>query len=261
MHRSTTLCFRQSVPSLFKIAIAVKQVVDHSIKVRVKDGKVNTDAAKKSVNPFDEIALEEAVRLKEKGIASELIAISVGAAKSADVLRNALAMGCDKAIHVATDNAVDSLTVATIFAKIHQELLPNVWLMGKQAIDDDSGCCAQLLGGMLALPVASFASKIDVFDRKMQVTREVDSGAQVVEVQMPCVVTADLRLNTPRYLKLPNIMKARKKTIETRDISSFDINSSLASITALKEPVLSKMTTKVENIDELLANLRGRKII
>lgn len=262
MHKSSVLLsFKRTLPRYLKVAVTVKQVVDHSIKVRVKNGSINIENSKKSVNPFDEIALEEAVRLKEKGVASELIAISVGNAKSSDALRTALAMGCDKAIHVLTNDAIlDSLSIAKILSTLHKELSPNMWLMGKQAIDDDSGCCAQLLGGMLSLPVASFASKIDVANTRVSVTREIDCGAQTVELQMPCIVTADLRLNTPRFLKLPNIMKARKKTIDTRDISSFETTTSLVYID-VQEPVMSKNTRKVKSIDELLTNLRSLKVV
>lgn len=247
------------------IAIGIKQVVDHSIKVRVKDGKVQTASLKRSLNPFDEIALEEAVRMKEKGTAKELVAITIGPAKGVEVLRSALAMGCDKAIHIVQkdpDAILDSLAVAQVFAALHAELKPDLWLLGKQAIDDDFGCTPPLLAGVLDLPLASFASKVEMKDKRLAVTREVDAGMQMVEVPLPCVLSVDLRLNTPRFLKLPSIMKARKKPIDTRDISSFKIDIPCRfAIQSVVEPAAKKAGERVKSVDELVEKLKSQKLV
>eukprot|EP00796_Vickermania_ingenoplastis_P003713 gene3713-2613_t len=262
-----SLLVRRTVPQRMTIAVGVKQVVDHAIKVRVKDNKPQVATAKKSVNPFDEIALEEAVRFKERGIAKELVAINVGPAKSVDVLRHALAMGCDKAVHVVTDdspdNALDSLAVARIFAALHAELKPDLWFLGKQAIDGDLGCTPGLLAGMLNVPLASFASKVEMEGATaLRVSREVDAGHQVVEVPLPCVVSVDLRLNTPRFLKLPSIMKARKKPVDTRFLSSLKMEfASSYNITEFMEPVTKKQAVRVSSVEELLEKLRSIKAI
>lgn len=266
MISSSRICFLQKTPlSLLKIAIGVKQVTDHAIKVRVKDNKVQTEATKKSTNPFDEIALEEAVKLKEKGIATELIAITVGPSKTVEVLRNALAMGCDKAVHVKTEERgtpLDSLTVAKILCSLNQEIKADIWMMGKQAIDGDCGCTPQLLAGMLGIPIASFASSLTIDGKTLNVQREVDSGTQVVKLNIPCVVSADLRLNTPRFLKLPSIMKARKKPIDTREVSSFSLDRNNALLIGdVSEPISAKKLIRLKTADELLEKLRTDKVI
>lgn len=269
--RANLFLFSKTVVSRLKVAVGVKQVVDHSVRVRVgKDGQVQTGNLKKSANPFDEIALEEAARLKERGVAKELIAISLGPSTSVDVLRQSLAMGFDKAIHVITKDKdqellLDSLTVAKIFLSLHQELQSDLWLLGKQAIDDDCGCTPQLLAGLAGLPLVSFASNITVDKqdkKKVTVVREIDTGSETVEMRTPCVVSVDLRLNTPRFLKLPNIMKARKKPIDVRQFSSFSITSSSPlTVTHVKELVVQKACTRVNTVDELLAKLRETKVL
>lgn len=269
--RANYFLFGKSVVSLFRVAVGVKQVVDHSVRVRVgKDGRVQTGNLKKSANPFDEIALEEAARLKEKGVAKELIAISLGPSSSVDVLRHALAMGFDKAIHVVTkdkdqDVQLDSLAVASIFCALHQELKPDMWLLGKQAIDDDCGCTPQLLSGLTQIPLASFASSIKVneSDKKtVTVVREVDTGSETMVIKTPCVVSVDLRLNTPRFLKLPNIMKARKMPVDVRQFSSFNISaSSLLILQHVEELAVQKSCIRVKTVDELLTKLREKKVL
>lgn len=263
--------FRRSAVSRFKVAVGVKQVVDYSVRVRVgKNGNIQTENVKLSANPFDEIALEEAVCLKEKGIAKEVIAISIGPSTSIDVLRSALAMGFDKAIHVVTkdkdqESLLDSLAVANIFSTLQQELQADLWLLGKQAVDDDCGCTPQLLSGLMGVPLASFASKIIVDEgdhKKVTVAREVDTGCQTVEITTPCVISVDLRLNTPRFLKLSNIMKARKKPVDVRPFSSFNIGSSpLLTLTHAEEPVVQKACIRVKTVDELVGKLKEAKIL
>ena len=200
-----------------KILVPVKRVVDYNVKVRVKsDGSgVDTANVKMSMNPFDEIAVEEAVRLKEKGIASEVIAVSCGDAKCQETLRTAMAIGADRAILVQTDAELQPLAVAKLLKALVDKEQPGLIILGKQAIDDDANQTGQMLAALADLPQGTFANKVAVEGDKVQVTREIDGGLQTVELSMPAVITTDLRLNEPRYVTLPNIMKAKKKPLET----------------------------------------------
>lgn len=209
-----------------KILVPVKRVLDFNLKVRIKADQSDVDLTnlKMSINPFDEIAVEEAVRLKEKGIATEIIAVTVGAAVAQDVLRTALAMGADRAIHVVSDEPHIPLHIAKILKSIAQTENPDLVLMGKQAIDDDANQTGQMLAALLDWPQAAFSSRLDVEDRQIVVTREVDNGLQVDDVELPAVVTTDLRLNEPRYISLPNIMKAKTKPLQTKTLADLQLN-------------------------------------
>ncbi len=200
-----------------KILVPVKRVVDYNVKVRVKsDGSaVDTANVKMSMNPFDEIAVEEAVRLKEKGIASEVIAVSCGDAKCQETLRTAMAIGADRAVLVQTDAELQPLAVAKLLKALVDKEQPGLVILGKQAIDDDANQTGQMLAALADLPQGTFANKVEVAGDKVQVTREIDGGLQTVELSLPAVITTDLRLNEPRYVTLPNIMKAKKKPLET----------------------------------------------
>jgi len=255
---------RYSSSHLMKVCVGVKRVVDYTVKIRVKDNAVVTDGVKMSPNPFDEIAIEEAVRLKEKKIATEVIAVSVGPKKSEESLRTALALGADKAVHIVCSDAeaaaLEPLAVAKIFAKLHEEIKPDLWILGKQAIDGDYGMTSQMLAGLLDVPQGTYASKVEVAaDKKsVTVTREIDAGRQVVELALPAVLAADLRLNTPRFASLPNIMKARKKPIDTRPIEKVGVDTKprLATV-AVTEPPARKAGIKVKSVGELLDKLRN----
>ena len=200
-----------------KALVAVKRVVDYNVKVRVKSDQsgVETANVKMSMNPFDEIAVEEAVRLKEKGVVTEVVAVSCGAAQSQETLRTALAIGADRAILVQTDAELQPLAVAKLLKAVVDKEQPQIVLLGKQAIDDDANQTGQMLAALADWPQAAFASKLEVKDQQLQATREVDGGLQTISVALPAVVTADLRLNEPRYVTLPNIMKAKKKPLDT----------------------------------------------
>ncbi|RNF10380.1 electron transfer flavoprotein [Trypanosoma conorhini] len=262
--------FQRTLPSLFlatspawmKVMVGVKRVVDYTVKVRVKGNKVQSEGLKMSVNPFDEIAIEEAIQLKEKKLADEVIAVTIGNKKAEEVLRTAMALGCDKAIHIVTPDGeaegLEPLAVAKIFQKLHEEMKPDMWILGKQAVDGDLGTTPQLLAGLLDIPQGTFASKLEVNDGKVRVTREIDAGHQIVELQLPCVIAADLRLNTPRFPKLPNIMKARKKPIDARDVSSLgvDVKPRLAR-EAVMEPPPRKAGIKVKSVEELYDKLHN----
>lgn len=242
-----------------KVVVGVKRVLDYTVKVRVKDNQIQA-GTKMSVNPFDEISIEEAIQLKEKKIATEVIAVTIGNKKADEVLRSAMALGCDKAIHVVVPDAdvdkLEPLAVAKVFQKLHEELKPDLWILGKQAVDDDSGSTPQLLAGLADLPQGTFASEVAVDGKKVKVTREVDAGKQVVELDMPCVLAADLRLNTPRFPKLPNIMKARKKPVDLREISSFGVDlTPRLTVKAVEEPPVRKAGVKVKTVDELYNKL------
>jgi electron transfer flavoprotein beta subunit len=247
-----------------KILVPVKRVVDYNVKVRVKaDGTgVETANVKMSMNPFDEIAVEEAVRLKEKGIATEIVAISVGPAAAAEQIRTALAMGADRGILVEHDGTVEPLAVAKILKAIAAKESPQLVLMGKQAIDDDMNATGQMLAALMGWPQGTFASKVEVEGTSpgggIKVTREVDGGLETVALTLPAIVTADLRLNEPRYASLPNIMKARKKPIET--IKPADLGVDVAPrLTVLKvvEPPKRQAGVKVGSVQELVDKLRN----
>ncbi|MDR1709697.1 MAG: electron transfer flavoprotein subunit beta/FixA family protein [Candidatus Accumulibacter sp.] len=247
-----------------KIIVAVKRVVDYNVKVHVKsDGSgVDVANAKMSMNPFDEIALEEAVRLKEAGIASEVVAVSVGGARCQDTLRTALALGADRAILVETDEEIQPLAVARALKALCEKESPGVVLLGKQAIDDDANQTGQMLAALLDWPQAAFASKVKIRDGAAEVTREIDGGLETVEIGLPAVITADLRLNEPRYATLPNIMKAKKKPLEVLPAAALGIDLAPRLKTLrVAEPPRRAAGIKVANVAELVAKLKETGVI
>jgi electron transfer flavoprotein beta subunit len=243
-----------------KILVPVKRVVDYNVKVRVKaDGTgVETANVKMSMNPFDEIAVEEAVRLKEKGIATEIIAVSVGPAACAEQIRTALAMGADRGVLVEQDGTVEPLAVAKILKALVAKEAPQIVLLGKQAIDDDMNATGQMLAALLGWPQGTFASKLEIDGGLATVTREVDGGLETIALTLPAIVTADLRLNEPRYASLPNIMKARKKPIETVKPADLGVDAT-PRLTVLKveEPPKRVAGKKVASVAELVDKLRN----
>jgi electron transfer flavoprotein beta subunit len=243
-----------------KILVPIKRVVDYNVKVRVKaDGTgVDTANVKMSMNPFDEIAVEEAVRLKEKGIATEIVAVSCGLAACQETLRTALALGADRAILVETDADLQPLAVAKLLRAVVDAEKPDLVILGKQAIDDDANQTGQMLAALLDWPQATFASKVDVANGVATVKREVDGGLQTVETRLPAVVTTDLRLNEPRYATLPNIMKAKKKPLATTTPATLgvDVAPRLATL-KVTEPAKRKGGGKVADVKELVAKLRN----
>ncbi|WP_047549543.1 electron transfer flavoprotein subunit beta/FixA family protein [Methylotenera sp. G11] len=242
-----------------KILVAVKRVVDYNIKVRIKpDGSdVDIDGVKMSVNPFDENAIEEALRLKEKGIATEVVAVSFGTAANQDVLRHALAMGADRAILVDSDAALQPLAVAKLLKSIASREQTDIVLLGKQAVDDDAGQTGQMLAALLDYPQATFASALAVNGNEIAVTREVDGGTETLALDLPAVITADLRLNEPRFVKLPNLMMARKKPIETISAAELGVDATpRLKLLKVSEPPARKAGIKVGSITELLEKLR-----
>jgi electron transfer flavoprotein beta subunit len=243
-----------------KILVAVKRVVDFNVKVRVKsDGSgVETANVKMSMNPFDEIAVEEAVRLKEAGVATEIVAVSCGLPACQETLRTALAIGADRAILVETDAELQPLAVAKLLKAVAAKEQPRLVILGKQAIDDDSNQTGQMLAALLGWPQATFASKLKPSAEKLDVTREVDGGLETISIKLPAVVTTDLRLNEPRYVTLPNIMKAKKKTLETLkpDALGVDVAPRLQTLKVV-EPAKRKAGAKVADAKALVDKLRN----
>ena len=243
-----------------KILVAVKRVVDYNVKVRVKpDGSgVDTANVKMSMNPFDEIAVEEAVRMKEKGVATEIVAVSCGVSAAQETLRTALALGADRAILVETDVELQPLAVAKLLRAVVDKEQPKVVLLGKQAIDDDSNQTGQMLAALLGWPQGCFASKVDIAGDRVTVKREVDGGLETIEATLPIIVTTDLRLNEPRYATLPNIMKAKKKPLETVTPAALGVDAA-PRLTTLKvmEPAKRKGGGRVADVAELVAKLRN----
>jgi electron transfer flavoprotein beta subunit len=243
-----------------KLLVAVKRVIDFNVKPRVKMDGSGVDLAnvKMSMNPFDEIAVEEAIRLKEKGAATEIVAVSIGPARAQETLRTALAMGADRAILVQTDEEVEPLAVAKILAKIAAEEKPDMIVLGKQAIDDDSNQTGQMLAALLGWPQGTFASKVEPADGRLKVTREVDGGLETVDLATPAVVTTDLRLNEPRYASLPNIMKAKSKPLETKSPGDYGVDvAQRMEILKVIEPSKRQAGIKVGSVDELVERLKG----
>ncbi len=243
-----------------KLLVAVKRVVDYNVKVRVKSDKsgVETAGVKMSMNPFDEIAVEEAVRLKEKGIATEIVAVSIGVAQCQETIRTALAMGADRGVLVETDVAVEPLAVAKLLKAVAEKEGADLVILGKQAIDDDMNATGQMLAALLGWPQGTFASKVEIADGTATVTREVDGGLETLALGLPAVVTADLRLNEPRYASLPNIMKARKKTIDT--VKPGDLGVDVAprlTTLSVSEPPVRKAGIKVPDVATLVEKLRN----
>ncbi len=247
-----------------KALVAVKRVVDYNVRIQIKpDGSgVVTDGVKHSMNPFDEIAMEEAVRLKEKGKVTEIVAVTIGGAKCEETLRTALAFGADRAIHVKVEGEVQPLTAARAMAALFKKESPGLFLLGKQAIDDDNGQTGQMLAALLDRPQATFASKLELDGNKAKVTREVDAGLETIEVDLPAVITADLRLNEPRYLKLPDIMKAKKKPIEAATLADLGVQPAPAvkTVKVAPPPVRGK-GVMVKTVDELIAALKQKGLI
>ncbi len=242
-----------------KLLVPVKRVVDYNVKVRVKaDGSgVETAGVKMSMNPFDEIAVEEAVRLKEKGVATEIIAVSMGIAACAETIRTALAMGADRGILVETDVELQPLAVAKLLKALADKEKPGLIIMGKQAIDDDMNATGQMLAALLGWPQGTFASRITIEGDKLVVTREIDGGLETLELDMPCIVTTDLRLNEPRYASLPNIMKARKKPIETIKPADLGVDPApRLRLVKVAEPPRRVAGVKVGSVAELVQKLR-----
>ena len=253
-----------------KVLVPVKRVIDYNVKARVKADGSGVDLAnvKMSMNPFDEIAVEEAIRLKEKGVAEEVIAVSIGVKQAAETLRTALAMGADRAILVvAADDVhqdIEPLAVAKILAKIVEEEAPKLVIAGKQAIDNDMNATGQMLAALLGWSQAAFASKIEIEieGEAAKVTREVDGGLQTIEVKLPAIVTADLRLNEPRYASLPNIMKAKKKPLDEKTAADYGVDvSPRLEIVSTREPEGRKAGIKVGSVDELVGKLKEAGVI
>jgi len=243
-----------------KILVPVKRVVDYNVKVRVKKDEtdVELDNVKMSMNPFDEIAVEEALRLKEKGIASEVIAISIGFQEVQETIRNALAMGADKGIFVNCTSKLEPLSVAKILASICNTIKPDLVIMGKQAIDDDMNATGQMLSAILNWGQATFASKLEIKNKKIKVSREIDGGIENIEVNLPAIVTTDLRLNEPRYASLPNIMKAKRKPIDEIKVEDLNINTEpRLEILKVEEPKSREAGVMVKSVDEMIEKLKN----
>jgi electron transfer flavoprotein beta subunit len=247
-----------------KIMVCIKRVVDYNVRIRVKpDGSgVMLDGVKMSVNPFDEIALEEALRIKERGAGIEVVAVSIGVADTQQQLRTALAMGADRAILVQTDVAVESLSAAQTFLALANKENPDLIFLGKQAIDDDANQTGQMLAAIWGRPQATYASKIEISGGKASVTREVDAGLETIEVDLPAVVTVDLRLNEPRYVKLPDIMKAKKKPLEVISLDVLGISSAAQLKTLKTEPPAQRQKgVMVKDVAELATVLKNKGLI
>lgn len=245
-----------------KIMVAIKRVVDYNIQVRIKpDGSdVDIDGVKMGVNPFDENAIEEAIRLKEKGIATEIVAVTIGSQVNQDILRHALAMGVDRVTLIETEAHLPPLSIAKSLKAFVEREHPDLILLGKQAIDDDAGQTGQMLAALLDYPQATYASQITISGQQAEVVREIDGGTQTLSVTLPAVITADLRLNEPRYVKLPNLMMARKKPIETIALDSLNL-SLTNSVQTLKvaTPAERKAGIMVQDVNELLRKLRAHE--
>ena len=247
-----------------KALVAVKRVVDYNVKVRVKaDGSdVDIGNVKMSMNPFDEIAVEEAVRLKEAGKVSEIVAVSLGGKKCEDTLRTALAMGADRAVHVETEAALEPLAVAKLLKAVADKEQPQILLLGKQAIDDDANQTAQMLAALMNAPQGTFVGKLEIDGSEAVVTREIDGGMETVALKLPAVISADLRLNEPRYVKLPQIMQAKKKPLEKSTPEELGVNTApRMQAVSYAEPKARKAGEKVGSVAELVEKLKAVKVI
>ena len=243
-----------------KILVPVKRVLDYNVKPRVKSDGTGVDLAnvKMSMNPFDEIGVEEAIRLREKGVATEIIAVSVGPAKATETLRTALAMGADRAILVQTDDAVEPLAIAKILKGIADAEQPGLVILGKQAIDDDNNQTGQMLAALTGWAQGTFASAVNVDGDSVNVTREVDGGLETVKLKLPAIVTTDLRLNEPRYASLPNIMKAKSKPLDTKTPADYGVDTApRVKVVKVSEPPVRSAGVKVADVDELVAKLKA----
>ena len=247
-----------------RIMVGVKRVIDYNVRVRVKPDHtgVVTDGVKMSINPFDEIALEEALRIKERGLADEVLAVSIGTAETQQQLRTALAMGADRAILVQNDGALSPFAIATIFRNLAEREKPELVIVGKQAIDEDNGQTAQMLAALWDRPQVVAASKIEIADGKATVTREVDTGLETLEVELPAVISVDLRLNEPRYVKLPDIMKAKKKPLDTLSLADVGITDAGAFKSVKVEPPPQRQKgVMVKDVAELVAAMKQKGFI
>ena len=247
-----------------KILVPVKRVLDYNVKVRVKSDQSGVDLAnvKMSMNPFDEIAVEEATRLKEKGVATEIVAVSIGPAQAKDTIITALTIGADRGILIQTDQDVEPLAVAKLLKAVAEAEKPDLIIMGKQAIDGDNNATGQMLSTLLDWPQATFASKVVVENGEAQVTREVDGGLQTLGVKLPAVITTDLRLNEPRYASLPNIMKAKKKPLETKTVADYGVDvTPRLKVLKVTEPPKRSAGKKVVDAAELVANLKSAGVL
>jgi len=243
-----------------KVLVPVKRVIDYNVKARVKSDQSGVDLAnvKMSMNPFCEIAVEEAVRLKEKGVVTEIVAVSIGPAQAQETLRTALAMGADRAILVQSDTDLEPLAVAKVLKALVAEESPEIVLMGKQAIDGDNNAVGQMLAALLGWPQTTFASAIEIAGGKAKVTREVDGGLQTIEADLPAVITADLRLNEPRYASLPNIMKAKKKPLDVKELASLGADTApRLKVLKVTEPPKRAGGVKVETAADLVMKLKN----
>jgi electron transfer flavoprotein beta subunit len=247
-----------------KVLVPVKRVIDFNVAVRVKADRTGVDLAnvKMSINPFDEIAVEEALRLKEKGKASEVVAVSIGPQGAQETLRTALAMGADRAILVKHEGELEPLTVAKILKGVCAEEQPGLVILGKQAIDDDCNQTGQMLAALLGWPQGTFAAKVELDGENLTVTREVDGGLQTISLKLPAIVTTDLRLNEPRYASLPNIMKARKKPIVEKSVADYGVDpTARLKVLEVREPEKRRAGAKVASATDLVAKLRARSVI
>ena len=243
-----------------KILVPVKRVIDYNVKIRVKDDKtgVETAGVKMSMNPFDEIAVEEALRLKEKSIAQEVITVSIGNDSVVETIRTSLALGADRAIHVKTDSDTESLGIAKILSKIVEEEKIDLVICGKQAIDDDNNQTGQMLAGNLNWPQATFVSSVEILNNELTSEREIDGGLEKIKLKLPCVVTTDLRLNEPRYVTLPNIMKAKKKEIKTTTFNDLNITyENKLNVISVEEPPVRQAGVMVPSVEELVEKLKN----
>ncbi|MFQ3334253.1 MAG: electron transfer flavoprotein beta subunit [Woeseiaceae bacterium] len=250
--------------SVRKIIVGLKRVIDYNVRVRVRpDGSgVETDGVKMSINPFDEIALEEALRIKEQGKADEIIVLSIGASESQQQLRTGLAMGADRAVLIETSENLDPLSITKVFQKIISQENPNLVILGKQAIDNDNNQTGQMLAALLEWPQATFASKISLNDTKAEVIREVDAGLETIEINLPAIITVDLRLNEPRYVKLPDIMKAKKKPLDVIAFGDLDITPNDAiKILNTEPPEQRQKGIMVDNVPALIKELENKGLI
>ena len=243
-----------------KVLVPVKRVVDYNVKVRVKSDKsgVELDNVKMSMNPFDEIAVEEALRLKEKGIATEVIAISIGPTQVQETIRNALAMGADSGIFIEATNNLEPLNIAKIISSVAKKESIDLLILGKQAIDDDMNATGQMIAALLGWPQATFASKVEISDKKAVVSREVDGGIENIEVALPAVISTDLRLNEPRYASLPNIMKAKKKPINQIQVDELNLKiEQRLDILKVEEPTKRQSGIMLKTVEELVDKLKN----
>jgi electron transfer flavoprotein beta subunit len=247
-----------------KILVGVKRVVDFNVRIQIKaDGSgIETDGVKMSMNPFDEIAVEEALRLKESDTAAEVVAITIGPKECQEQLRTALAMGADRAIHVESDEEIQPLTAARILKAIVGKEEPKIVMLGKQAIDDDNNQTGQMLAALIDWPQATFASQVEVNGDVVNVTREVDAGLETLAVDLPAVISTDLRLNEPRYVKLPDIMKAKRKTIETFTLTDLGVEqAAMVKVLKTSAPTVREAGIKVETVEDLIAALKNKGLI